>query len=138
MAPVITVDPESQNVTVLGNITLTCQATAQPIPTITWFQNGVGFTDGEITGEGFDSQIFTSTLVITMAMVNDSGGYHCATNGSSLVPATSEVAIVLVQGKDQARKCGVLLLCPGYSVMTWLHVLIIRYTRATSVSSSCS
>ena len=107
VGPVVIENPQDQNVTSFeGTIMLTCVAAGEPIPTITWFQNGTVISDNQdnktsiMMKENFLDQSISSTLTITMAMVNNSGIYHC--NISSSVEyfpdVMSETALVLVQG----------------------------------------
>ena len=108
VGPVVIENPQDQNVTSFeGTIVLTCVAAGEPIPTITWFQNGTVISDNQdnetsiiMMEENFLDQSISSTLTITMAMVNNSGSYHC--NISSSVEyfpdVMSEIALVLVQG----------------------------------------
>ena len=100
-------NPQDQNVTSFeGTIVLTCVAAGEPIPSITWFQNGTVISDNQdnetsiMIEENPLNRSVSSTLTITMAMVNNSGSYHC--NISSSVEyfpdVMSEIALVLVQG----------------------------------------
>ena len=104
VGPVVIENPQDQNVTSFeGTIVLTCVAAGEPIPTITWFQNGTVISDNQdnetsiMMEENFLDQSISSTLTITMAMVNNS---HC--NISSSVEyfpdVMSGIALVLVQG----------------------------------------
>lgn len=100
VAPLITTDPLSQNVTLLeGNITLTCEAVGLPIPTIEWLHNGSVATNGQVFRDMFSTENrIISNLIVTMAMVNDSGDYLC--QASSIVESSSSAeARVLVQSE---------------------------------------
>lgn len=104
VAPVLTQGPQDMNVTSFEALTLECEGHGFPIPNVTWFHNG-SVTDNSnyiITSlEEASNHTISSVLTMSMAMVNDSGYYHC--NLSSFVSgyedAMSEVALVLVQGK---------------------------------------
>ena len=99
-------NPQDQNVTSFeGTIVLTCVAAGEPIPIITWFQNGTVISNNQdetsiMMEENPLNRSVSSILTITMAMVNNSGSYHC--NISSSVEyfpdVLSEIALVLVQG----------------------------------------
>ena len=100
VAPLISVDPMSQNVTLLeGNITLSCETQGLPIPTIKWLHNGSISMNGQVSTEMLPSTNgIMSMLVIPMAMVNDSGNYVCEAS-SNIETTTSATAQVLVQSK---------------------------------------
>ena len=100
VAPLISVDPMSQNVTLLeGSIILSCEAMGLPIPTVKWLHNGSFSMSGQVSTEMLPSTNgIMSMLVIPMAMVNDSGNYVCEVS-SNIETATSATAQVLVQSK---------------------------------------
>lgn len=107
VAPRIIESPDNTNVSISENITLSCVVDGVPIPLITWFQNGSAIDDSRdnqtniITTSDTRLQQVQSTLIISMAMVNDSGVYHCNVSSSitEYPTITSEEAIVLVQSK---------------------------------------
>ena len=77
--------PQTQNVTAGQPFILTCSATGYPVPSIEWTLNGTIYitADHPVTiiniVEGLRSN--TSVLVVSNAMVNDTGIYQCiATN----------------------------------------------------------
>ena len=85
VAPVIVTGPQTQNVTAGKSFLLTCNATGYPVPSIEWTLNGTSHVIRNssvatiIPTEGLQSN--TSILVVSDAMVNDTGIYQCiATN----------------------------------------------------------
>ena len=100
-------NPQDQNVTSFeGTIVLTCVAAGEPIPSITWFQNGTVISDNQdnetsiMIEESPLNRSVSSILTITMAMVNNSGIYHCNISSSVeyFTDVMSGIALVLVQG----------------------------------------
>ena len=95
----ITTSPETQNVTAGQSFILTCSATGYPVPSIEWTLNGTVniIADPPViiinVVEGLRSN--TSVLVVSDAMVNDTGMYQCiATN---VVNTDTQDANVTVQ-----------------------------------------
>ena len=95
----IITSPQTQNVTAGQSFILTCQATGYPVPSIEWTLNGTTYiiADHPVTiiniVEGLRSN--TSVLVVSNAMVNDTGIYQCiATN---VVNNDTQDAYVTVQ-----------------------------------------
>ena len=95
----IETSPETQYVTAGQSFILTCSATGYPVPSIEWTLNGtVNITaDPPVIiiniVEGLRSN--TSILVVSNAMVNDTGMYQCiATN---VVNTDAQDANVTVQ-----------------------------------------
>ena len=103
VVPSITTDPSSKNVSLNGNVNLTCEAVGFPIPYILWFHNDSVAVDSQVISVPVaNNRAVTSTLTIVMAMVNDSGNYFCQAL-SSAGSMTSQVARVLVQSKLQYK-----------------------------------
>ena len=106
MAPEFTqAVPMDTNVTSFeGDIILMCGGMGFPIPNITWFQNGSAIDMDQdnttINTTSSDSSRTTlSILTVSMAMVNNSGFYHCNLSSLDFEDLTSEVALILVQSK---------------------------------------
>ena len=98
VAVVIETGPQLQDVIVKEPFTLTCYATGYPVPSIMWTQNGSPFLSNYYHTisivEGLRSN--ASVLVITHAMVSDTGIYQCiATN---VVNNDTQDANVTVRG----------------------------------------
>ena len=95
VAPQITTHPQNTTVTEGNNITLSCNASGDPEPTISWFRGGSVLTSD-------DSRIFlgadSKQLTITSIKRNNTGEYRCVANNSA-GNATSDVAKLIVQCK---------------------------------------
>ena len=91
--------PETQNVTAGQSFVLTCRATGYPVPSIEWTLNGTVniIADPPVTKINIVEGLWfnTSILVVSNAMVNDTGMYQCiATN---VVNNDTQDATVTVQ-----------------------------------------
>jgi len=76
-------------------VTLSCNATGNPAPTISWFINGFSIDTGNNNSRiGFSGN--QKQLTITNLRRTDSGKYRCTAN-NSLGNATSDVATLDVQ-----------------------------------------
>ena len=89
------------NVTTTEDIILTCTASGYPAPSISWTHNGTAVNESSsqinITTQNGD-RVAMSTLIVTRALINDSGEYECfATSPNDNV--NSSLVTVLVQGK---------------------------------------
>ena len=94
-----------------GTIVLTCVGTGFPIPSIAWFQNGSAIDPDQdnTTIVMYTSELFrntTSKLRISMAMVNNSGFYHCNLSSPNYIDVMSQEALIKVQGESA-------LMCTG-------------------------
>nr|CAB3260962.1 uncharacterized protein LOC100176485 [Phallusia mammillata] len=98
-APTVTVSPVSQVRVATGNdVTLTCQASGNPVPAITWYKNGFPLTQqsGVEVTYASDSETLTSTLAIRDASASHTGLYLCrAVNPHGFaISYTSDVKVV--------------------------------------------
>ena len=79
----------------------TCQATGDPIPTISWYFNGCGPLNGttqyEISVEGIDNSTNSSTLIIYYVQSSDVGTYTC--NATNVVSTDTSSGVLTVNGK---------------------------------------
>ena len=95
VAPQITTHPQNKTVTEGNNITLSCNASGDPEPTISWFRGGSVLTRD-------DARIFlgadSKQLTITSIKRNNTGEYRCVANNSA-GNATSDAAKLNVQCK---------------------------------------
>ena len=107
VAPVILIQPSSRNVTFLEeSISLSCNASGFPVPTISWSHNGTDITIttvprlSVVVQEGTRSILSTLVVNASIVNVNDSGEYVCSASSSIAVfgDATSDRATILVQG----------------------------------------
>ena len=105
VAPEFTQVPMDTNVTSFeGDIILMCGGMGFPIPNITWIQNGYVIDMDQDnttinTTSSNSSRTTLSILTVSMAMVNNSGFYHCNLSSLDFEDLTSEVALILVQSK---------------------------------------
>ena len=87
-----------------GTIILSCVGIGFPIPSIYWFQNGSAIDPDQDNATIVTdiSELFrntTSTLSISMAMVNNSGFYHCNLSSLNFIDTMSQEVLVLVQSE---------------------------------------
>ena len=94
--PTIIVHPESQTKTEGENVTLTCNATGNPAPTISWTRNGSPIDTSDNSRISFSGN--KKQLTITNVSRTDSGEYRCVAN-NSLGIDTSNLATLNVQCK---------------------------------------
>ena len=89
------------NVTTMEDIILTCTASGYPTPSISWTHNGTAVNEStsqiNITTQNGD-RVAMSTLIVTGALINDSGEYECFAT-SPIGNVNSGPVTVLVQGK---------------------------------------
>ena len=93
VAPVITTQPQVGPVTEGDNVTLFCNASGNPVPTITWTRNGSVLTSS-VARISFEAE--SRELTITSINRTDSGEYRCAANNSE-GNVTSDAATLDVQ-----------------------------------------
>ena len=79
----------------------TCQATGDPIPTISWYFNGHGPLDDStkygISVEGIDNSTNSSTLTIDYVQSSDVGTYTC--NATNVVSSDTSSGVLTVNGE---------------------------------------
>ena len=93
VAPLITTQPQGGPVTEGDNVTLSCNASGNPVPTITWTRNGSVLTSSVVRiSFGAESR----ELTITGINRADSGEYRCVANNSE-GNVTSNAATLNVQ-----------------------------------------
>ena len=93
VAPLITTQPQGGPVTEGDNVTLSCNASGNPVPTITWTRNGSVLTSSVVRiSFGAESR----ELTITGINRADSGEYRCLANNSE-GNVTSNAATLNVQ-----------------------------------------
>ncbi len=91
--PYFTVSPPAQLKTIL-NITVPCQATGDPKPTVTWMKENGDLPSGrsKVSGDG--------TLRIWNPKKEDSGRYTCiASSNEMFAKATSTMELTVTRGK---------------------------------------
>ena len=89
--PEITVNPRSDTKTEGDNVTLSCNATANPVPTISWTRNG-----SPVDSSGISFSEDNKQLTITDANRTNSGEYRCVAS-NELGNDTSNAASLDIQ-----------------------------------------
>ena len=113
VAPLITTQPRGGPVTEGDNVTLSCNASGNPVPTITWTRNG-SVLISSVPRISFRAE--SRELTITTIDTADSGEYQCVAN-NSVGNDTSDAATIDVQCKYR--------LCVCFSISThsvWVHM----------------
>ena len=87
---------EPMNITVVTGteVTLLCQATGAPPPTVTWTRDGA-MAEGTVTNTLFDLTSVNSTL--DLGPVNETATYTCSASSSNVTDSASASATVTVQ-----------------------------------------
>ena len=75
--PEITAQPQNKTLTERENATLSCNATGNPAPLISWTKNGSAVNSPRIS-----LALDNKQLTITNASRDDSGDYQCVANNS--------------------------------------------------------
>ena len=105
-AVAVTVDshPQSGNVSINDDFTLSCTASAFPLPDITWFHNSSLIAEDNRTTINQTRptvRAVASTITIENATTSDGGTYVCrvdAPMGTDFNETYSDTAVILVQG----------------------------------------
>ncbi|XP_044180167.1 leucine-rich repeats and immunoglobulin-like domains protein 2 isoform X1 [Acropora millepora] len=85
--PKITTNPLNERIEIGTNVTLTCEASGDPLPNITWTREGA-------TTNQLDNVIGPSFHLVAVRL-NDSGSYRCtAENGYGTVTVVASVSII--------------------------------------------
>ena len=74
--PIITSQPQSQQVTPGSNVSLACSAAGTPLPSITW-KHGMIAASGEVSETVSNAFTMTSMLTLTSVEQSRSGNYTC-------------------------------------------------------------
>ena len=82
-----------------GNVSLTCQATGRPVPTISWYFNNTLLVDGmkHKISETTSSTTISSTLTIMSVESSDVGTYTC--NATNVVSTDTSYGVLTVNGE---------------------------------------
>ena len=83
-----------------GNASLTCQATGEPVPTISWYFNDTLLTDGTkyTTSEtSVNTTTISSTLTIMSVQSSDVGTYTC--NATNVLSNDTSSGVLIVNGE---------------------------------------
>ena len=97
--PEITVQPRAETKTERDNVTLSCSAGGNPVPTISWTKNGSPINTVAYSSISFSED--KKQLNIMNVSRIDSGEYRCVAN-NSVGNATSDAATLDVQCKYNA------------------------------------
>ena len=74
----ITTHPQNVTTTEGGNVTLSCNAIGNPVPTLSWTKDGSPISSNSSVSLSADNK----RLTITNVKRNDSGEYRCVTTNS--------------------------------------------------------
>ena len=78
----------------------TCQATGEPVPTISWYFNGTLLTDGAthtISETSVNITTINSTLTIMSVESSDVGTYTC--NATNVVSSDTSSGVLTINGE---------------------------------------
>ena len=78
----------------------TCQATGEPVPTISWYFNGALLADGvthTISERSVNTTTINSTLTIMSVQTSDVGTYTC--NATNVVSSDNSSGVLTVNGE---------------------------------------
>ena len=90
--PEITAQPQNQTLTERENVTLSCNATGNPAPSISWTKDGSAANSLRIS-----LSLDNKQLTITNVSRDDSGDYRCVASNSIGAAVTSNAATLDVQ-----------------------------------------
>ena len=104
VAVAVDTHPQNTNVSIHDDFTLSCTASAFPLPNITWFHNSSLVVETSLITifQTTTNRTFTSTIMTANATSSDSGTYVCrasAPPGTDFNTTDSNSALVLVQGE---------------------------------------
>lgn len=110
VAVAVDTHPQTANVSIGDDFTLTCTASAFPLPNITWLHNGsLVVENGRITTtQTTTPRTVTSSITTDNATTTDSGLYVCrvgAPAGTDFNTTDSDPALILVQGEAGIFVC---------------------------------
>lgn len=110
VAVAVDTHPTTSNISIGENFTLTCTASAFPLPNITWLHNdSIVIENSRITTtQTTTPRTVTSSITINNATVSDSGTYVCrvgAPSGTNFNTTASDTALILVQGGECINVC---------------------------------
>jgi len=111
VVPLLLTGPSATNATISENLTLSCNASGYPVPTILWTHNGTTLDDTEnnratvTPSTGLRSVL--SVLTVSMGAIDDSGEYACIVNSSvnDFQNITGGPVTVLVKGEIRHGFC---------------------------------
>ena len=92
--PEITAQPQNKALTERENVTLSCNATGNPAPSISWTKDGSATNSLRIS-----LSLDNKQLTITIVSRDDSGDYRCVANNNIGAAVSSNAAKLDVQCK---------------------------------------
>ena len=92
--PKITAQPQNKTPTEGENVTLSCNATGNPTPSISWTKDGSALNSPRISLSSDSKE-----LTITNVNRSDNGQYRCVANNSIAASVTSDAATLCAQCK---------------------------------------
>ena len=87
-----------------GAASFTCQATGEPVPTISWYFNGIPISNDtdvdkyDISETSVNTTTINSTLTIMSMESSDVGTYIC--NATNVVSSDTSSGVLTVNGKS--------------------------------------
>ena len=88
-----------------GTASFTCQATGEPVPTISWYFNGAPVNNDtdldkyEISETSVNTTTISSTLTIMSVESSDVGTYTC--NATNVVSSDTSSGVLTVNGESK-------------------------------------
>ena len=126
--PAIIVHPESQTKTEGENVTFSCNATGNPVPTISWTRNGSYIETSDNSRISFSANKIQ--LIITNLNRTESGEYLCVAN-NSVGNDISNTATLDVQCKYSVLFYFIEIQVPFSLVLSWVcrkFIWLIKYS----------
>ena len=127
----ITTHPQNATVTEGENVTLSCNASGDPVPSISWTKNGSAISTSGDPRISFG--VDNKQMTITNVSRSDSGRYRCEANNSNGT-VTSNAATLEIQ----CKKTGLLLKSWNFNVEAKVRSFIcatIWYRKTTKLNS---
>ena len=88
-------------------ITFSCQAAGEPVPSISWYFNGVMINESDASeynvSDSLNGIVVASSLTITNAQSADVGTYTC--HAENIIGIDRSSGILTVNGKDICSPC---------------------------------
>ena len=103
VAPTISLEVMDQIQDERDTASFTCQATGEPVPTISWYLNGISINNDtdvdkyDISETSVDTTTINSALTIISVESSDVGTYTC--NATNVVSSDTSSGILTVNGE---------------------------------------
>ena len=130
VAPLITTQPQGGPVTEGDNVTLSCNASGNPVPTISWTRNG-SLLNSSVPRISFGAE--SRKLTITIINRADSGEYRCLAD-SNVGNDTSDAATLDVKCKFKLSvsfsiSTGWVMVNSSFMVLVYVGPINFRWTK---------